>query len=85
MVVPEQAQLQVLELLHETHIRISRMKSLGRQFVWWPNMDAAIEQYVKNCATCQVSAKDPPGNHYIPRNGFRPPGVKFMQILPVHS
>ena len=23
-------------------------------------MDAPIEQYVKNCATCQVSAKDPP-------------------------
>ena len=29
-------------------------------FVWWPNMGTAIEQYVKNCATCQVSMEDPP-------------------------
>ena len=66
VVVPDQAQLKVLELLHETHIGISRMKSLARQFVWWPNMDAVIEQYVKNCTTCQVSAKDPPATPLHP-------------------
>ena len=60
VVVPDQAQSKVLELLHETHIGTSRMKSLARQFVWWPNMDAAIEQHVKSCATCQMSTKDPP-------------------------
>ena len=60
VVIPPQAQQKVLELLHETHIGISRMKSLARQFVWWPNMDSEIEQYVRNCATCQMSTKDPP-------------------------
>ena len=33
VVVPDQAQSKVLELLHEAHIGISRMKSLARQFV----------------------------------------------------
>ena len=60
VVIPPQAQQKVLELLHETHIGISRMKSLARQFVWWPSMDSEIEQYVRNCATCQMSTKDPP-------------------------
>ena len=36
------------------------MKSLARQFVWWPNLDAEIEQHVKNCTTCQTYTKDPP-------------------------
>ena len=36
------------------------MKSLVRQFVWWPNMDSEIERYIKNCVSCQVSIRDPP-------------------------
>ena len=60
VVIPPQDQRKVLELLHKTHIGMSRMKALARQFVWWPNMDSDIEQYVKNCTSCQLSAKDPP-------------------------
>ena len=60
VVIPPQAQRKVLEMLHKTHIGMSRMKALARQFVWWPNMDSHIEQYVKNCTSCQLSAKDPP-------------------------
>ena len=81
VVIPPQAQQKVLELLHETHIGISRMKLLGRQFVWWPNMDSVIEQYVRNCATCQMSTN---GSSYIHGNGPNPPGLKFMQTLWVH-
>ncbi|KAL5474437.1 hypothetical protein EMCRGX_G026383 [Ephydatia muelleri] len=29
------------------------MKSLGRSFVWWPNMDADVEERVKRCEVCQ--------------------------------
>ena len=57
VVVSDQARPKVLLLLHETHLGISGMKSLGRQFVWWPNLDAEIEQYVKNCITCQIYTK----------------------------
>ena len=58
-IVPLQAQRKVLELFHDTYIGISRMKSLVRLFVWWPNMDSEIERYVKNCVSCQVSIRDP--------------------------
>ena len=86
MVVLDQAQSGVLELLHDTYIGISRMKSLARQFVWWPSMDTDTEQHVKNCVTCQVFTKDPPTTPLHPWEWPQaPPGVEFMQILLVHS
>ena len=47
-------------MLHSTHIGISRMKSLARQYVWWPKIDCDIEAKVKGCSTCAVSGPDPP-------------------------
>ena len=85
VVVPDQARLKVLLLLHETHLDISRMKSLDRQFVWWPNLDTEIEQYVKNCTTYQTYTKDPQSLRYILGNSHKLPGVEFMQTLQDHS
>ena len=36
------------------------MKSLARQFVWWPKLNSEIENMVKSCSTCAVSGADPP-------------------------
>ena len=35
------------------------MKSLARQFVWWPKLDSDIDNMVKSCSTCAVSGADP--------------------------
>ena len=62
VVIPSQGQASVLEQLHEGHIGINKMKTLGRSYVWWPNMDKDIEMTVKKCHSCQV-------HHYIHGNG----------------
>ena len=49
----------LLEQLHESHPGISRMKSLARGYLWWPSMDFDIEQYVKDCHTCQSQCPQP--------------------------
>ncbi|CAG2226122.1 Uncharacterized protein K02A2.6 [Mytilus edulis] len=36
------------------------MKVLARGYVWWPNMDAEIEQTVRACHKCQVNRRAPP-------------------------
>ena len=36
------------------------MKSLARMYVWWPGMDAKIEETVKQCKQCQDSQTLPP-------------------------
>ena len=35
------------------------MKSLARQYVWWPCIDADLEQKVKTCKACQSTRKNP--------------------------
>jgi len=60
VVVPSCSQCRVIELLHSTHIGVSRMKSLARQYVWWPKIDADIDAKVKACRTCAVAGPAPP-------------------------
>ena len=60
VVVPKRGRQRALEMLHESHPGIARMKSLGRTYMWWPGMDREIEEYVKGCTVCQMSRKDPP-------------------------
>ena len=57
VVVPRKGWDRVLEVLHEAHPGIVRMKSFARGFVWWPGLDEQIENCVKECGVCQQSRK----------------------------
>ena len=59
VIIPSVLQKNVLSLLHDSHPGIVRMKGLARSYVWWPNMDLAIEKTVKNCSLCQENQKSP--------------------------
>ena len=59
VVVPPQGRKQVLELLHDTHPGMERIKRLDRSYFWWPALDAEIEEKVKSCHTCQSSRNRP--------------------------
>ena len=60
VVVPPPGRKQVLQELHETHPGISRMKSLARCYIWWPKMDADIEDLVHGWNSCQETRPAPP-------------------------
>ena len=60
IVIPEPGRERILQELHDGHPGISRMKSLARSFMWWPNMDQEIERMVKSCTECQVHCSAPP-------------------------
>ncbi|VDH91898.1 Hypothetical predicted protein [Mytilus galloprovincialis] len=60
VVIPNPGRDIILQELHEGHQGISRMKVLARGYVWWPNMDAEIEQTVRACHKCQVNRHAPP-------------------------
>ena len=50
--MPMRGRKRVLEMLHESHPGIARMKALARGYVWWPGLDKNIEDCVKECTTC---------------------------------
>ena len=60
VIVPRSAQENVLKTLHDTHIGMSRMKSLARSYVWWPDIDGDIEHLVLRCVNCQSNLNAPP-------------------------
>ena len=58
-IIPASLQDTLLAELHVSHMG-GKMKSLARQYMWWPKIDIAIEQLSKSCQACQVTGKLPP-------------------------
>ena len=59
VVIPSVLQSKVLQLQHEAHWGISRMKQMTRRYVWWPKINSDIESMVQRCSTCRIVAKVP--------------------------
>ena len=59
VVVPSSLRESMPKELHDTHPGVSRMKSLGRMFVWWPGFDQQVEDLVQGCDQSQRSRISP--------------------------
>ena len=66
-----------MEELHEIHLGICRMKALARSYVWWPKMDADLEQKVRQCSCSRKTGSYRQKLLYIPGNGLINPGSDF--------
>jgi hypothetical protein len=60
VVIPTGLRKELLAELHAGHFGIVRMKSLARQFVWWPGIDKDITTLALNCHSCRESSPNPP-------------------------
>ena len=49
VVVPAMGRAQVLDLLHDGHPGIVKMKGIARQVVWWPGIDGDFTLKVQQC------------------------------------
>lgn len=59
VVVPYKFKKRILRQLHRGHPGIERMKALARSYVYWPNIDDDIVQFVRQCHSCAEAAKYP--------------------------
>ena len=59
VVVLQTLRFTMLNLLHNTHIGVVRMKGLARSSVWWPGIDADIDRLCSQCVACAQHSKDP--------------------------
>ena len=60
VVIPSAFRQSLLQELHTTHLGMSRMKSLARSYVWWPGLDAQIEEVCRDCIECCAANRNPP-------------------------
>ena len=81
VLVPKSLQPRVLEMLHEGHIGIVRVKQVARSHVWWPCIDKDVEQLVRSCKSCQQDQKALVAAHYTPGFGRPSHGPGYTWIL----
>ena len=70
IIIPDSLKQQVLAQVHTNHMGIEKMKLLACESVFWHNINANIEAYIKVCATClefqQTQPKEKIMHHNIP-------------------
>ena len=56
-VKPASLRARMLELAHEGHPGVVRMKQRCRENIWWPGIDKDVEHQVRECTACVMSGK----------------------------
>ena len=59
VVVPPKLRAPLLKELHRSHPGVTRMKAIARSYMWWPGLDKAVEELVRNCISCQSNRHNP--------------------------
>ncbi|XP_061570024.1 uncharacterized protein K02A2.6-like [Cololabis saira] len=59
VIIPSKLRSRVLSELHTGHAGVVKMKAVARSYMWWPGIDAQIEQVSKTCQSCQLTQKAP--------------------------
>lgn len=59
IVLPQTLRKRAVQASHEGHQGMAKTKAYLRSKVWFPGMDALVENSVKNCASCKLLAPEP--------------------------
>lgn len=52
LVIPSSMRRSMLDLIHRSHLGITKCKQRAREVMYWPSMNADIEETIKNCSNC---------------------------------
>ena len=47
VVIPNKLQDRMLKELHDGHMGVVKIKELARSYIWWPNINAQLEELAK--------------------------------------
>ena len=71
----------MINRLHDTHIRVVRIKGLALSRVWWPgSFDAVIERLCSQCIKCAQNSKIQPSNYYYCETFFQVAATNLHQL-----
>ncbi|XP_031564662.1 uncharacterized protein K02A2.6-like [Actinia tenebrosa] len=70
-------QQSMLKLIHKSHLGMVKCKQRAREVLYWPGMNADIEQTIKNCGKCADFQKSLPSE---PLASKAPPDLHFSEV-----
>ena len=86
--IPNSLRQQVLTQLHTSHMAIEKTKLLACDSLFWSNINANIEGYIKCCVTClkfqQTQAKEKITHHDIPLRPWEVVGADVFHFKNKH-
>ena len=82
ILIPTKYRESMLELLHDTHPGMTKMKAVARSYLWWPGLDQDIENLSRSCMTCQKTQPDPPSAPFKPWIWPKGPWVRIHLDFP---
>ena len=60
VIIPESMRKEMLQIVHESHMGMVCGKQLVRDIMYWPGMNAQIEDIVSKCHICQTHCNQQP-------------------------
>lgn len=76
ILIPQRFRKSVLVQLHEGHFGIEKCRARARSSVWWPNIDADVENLVKKCHICLKHSR----NRQMPLKPMEFPERPWQQV-----
>jgi len=84
IIVPFNLRKLILNILHETHLGITKTIKRAKNFYHWPNMSKDIENYINNCYLCakyqRKNSKEILKNHDLPKRSFEKIGIDIADF-----
>ena len=87
VVIPTKLRSEVLQVLHESHVGVVRMKALARSYSTFGGQELIwrLKGSQKDAVVASGFNMPPNAHHYTHGSGHLPPGNVFMSILQDHS
>ena len=83
IVIPRCLRLDILELIHQGHLGITKCQARARMSVWWPGVTTAITELVTKCSTCakhRPEPKEPLMSSSFPSRQWERLGMALFQL-----
>ena len=52
IIIPDKKREEILKLIHEGHLGLSKCKMRAKETVYWPGINEPLEQLILNCQLC---------------------------------
>ena len=84
IVIPKKARSRIREKLHNAHTGLQSTLRRARDYVYWPNMNSDLKDYISKCDLCNTyqsgQQKEPMICHEIPEYPWQKVGVDILTL-----